>query len=130
MSYYENREDTTWEEIESFCRCLGVTKLIHILKRLCRTPAYRSGLPDCAGRCFTLRNETKNQAQNVKNLSVWSSKSTNGEYWLIEVKAPNDKLSYAQKCWLKFFVSKGLTPGFSAFYSTFVRYQLPSYPCR
>ena len=66
MSYYENREDTTWEEIESFCRCLGVTKLIHILKRLCRTPAYRSGLPDCAGRSSKLKNETKKEAQNLK----------------------------------------------------------------
>ena len=26
---------------------------------------------------------------------------------MAEVKAPNDKLSFAQKCWLKFFCDKG-----------------------
>ena len=38
-----------WEMIASFCRCLGGTKLAAILKRLVKNPAYRSGLPDCAG---------------------------------------------------------------------------------
>jgi len=88
MTYSLSRDNLDWDKIAAFCRCLGVTKLLQVLKRLVRTPAYRSGLPDVA---------------------VWSSKGTSGDYCMIEVKAPGDKLSFAQKCWFKFFVSKAIT---------------------
>jgi len=87
MNYYKNSErgDITWDDLKSFCLCLGGPSLSAILKRLCQTPAHRSGLPDIA---------------------AWNSNGISGGYCLAEVKAPNDKLSFAQKCWLKFFCDK------------------------
>ena len=49
MTYSLSRDNLEWDKIAAFCRCLGVTKLLQVLKRLVRTPAYRSGLPDVAG---------------------------------------------------------------------------------
>ena len=52
MNYYKNSErgDITWDDLKSFCLCLGGPSLSAILKRLCQTPAHRSGLPDIAGK--------------------------------------------------------------------------------
>lgn len=51
MAYYQSKDTgLKWDQIAAFCRCLGVTKLLQVLKRLVRTPAYRSGLPDVAGK--------------------------------------------------------------------------------
>ena len=60
MNYYKNSErgDITWDDLKSFCLCLGGPSLSAILKRLCQTPAHRSGLPDIAGKFYLLSVET------------------------------------------------------------------------
>ena len=50
MVYCKNEErGPNWTEISSLCKCIGGSDLAKILKRLCQTPAYRSGLPDLIG---------------------------------------------------------------------------------
>ena len=73
--------------LKSFCRCLGGDALSNILRRILKDPAYRSGMPD---------------------LIAWSSTGEEGRYLFCEVKAPNDTLSYGQKLWLKYLVSKDI----------------------
>ncbi|CBY43339.1 unnamed protein product, partial [Oikopleura dioica] len=73
--------------LKSFCQCLGGDALSNILRRILKDPAYRSGMPD---------------------LIAWSSTGEDGRYLFCEVKAPNDTLSYGQKLWLKYLVSKDI----------------------
>ena len=108
MNYYKNSErgDIQWDDLKSFCLCLGGPSLSAILKRLCQTPAHRSGLPDIAGKFYLLRVDLSSNIV-VNHYLAWNSNGISGGYCLAEVKAPNDKLSFAQKCWLKFFCDKG-----------------------
>ena len=108
MNYYKNSErgDITWDDLKSFCLCLGGPSLSAILKRLCQTPAHRSGLPDIAGKFLLVTRHRLWYHRGYRYLA-WNSNGITGGYCLAEVKAPNDKLSFAQKCWLKFFCDKG-----------------------